>query len=541
MKNLPHLVPSTTFSGRPGPLLLIIMDGVGLGKHDDSNAVFLAKTPFLDSLKTHPLYTKLKAHGKAVGMPTDLDMGNSEVGHNALGAGRVFDQGASLVQKAFDSKSIFHGSTWKKVIQNCIEKQSVLHFIGLLSDGNVHSHINHLKSMINQAVQENIKTIRCHILLDGRDVPNETALDYVSQIDSLSEMLQEKADIKIASGGGRMITTMDRYDADWSIVERGWNAHVLGDADPFNCVKDAIDNAYENKISDQFIRPFVIVENNKPIGPINDGDSVIFTNFRGDRSVEIAQAFEDADFNHFNRTRRPDVCFAGMMQYDGDLNIPKQYLVNPPQISNPISHYLCGTKIPSFAISETQKYGHVTYFWNGNCSDYIDKNLETYVEIPSDKCPIEEKPEMKAFEITDKTIELLQSNQFKFGRVNFPNGDMVGHTGDIPAVIKSVEVTDNCVERLVKAVNDLNGITIILADHGNADEMYTIKNNKKIIKTAHSLNLVPFWIIDADYQQEYIINQNIHGGLSNVASTICHLLGYNPPPDYNSSLILFDH
>ncbi len=525
-----------------GPVVLIIMDGIGIGKSDQSNAIHLAKTPFLDTIYNMPLYTTLKAHGNAVGMPSDDDMGNSEVGHNTLGAGRIFDQGAKLVQNAIKSKSLFKGKTWKALIKNTKTHNSTLHFIGLLSDGNVHSHINHLKDMISEANKINITKIRLHILLDGRDVGERTALHYINDIEThLSQFNINKYDYKIASGGGRMITTMDRYNADWRIVERGWHAHVLGKGPQFQSASDAVSDAYKKSstLIDQYIPPFVITQNHQPVGPICDNDSVIFQNFRGDRAIEITQAFENDTFSHFDRIRRPNIMYAGMLQYDGDLKLPTHYLVKPPHIELPISTYLCHSNIKSFAISETQKFGHVTYFWNGNNSGYINKNLETYIEIPSDTIPFDQAPKMKAVEITNKTIELLQSGNYQFGRINFPNGDMVGHTGVMDAVIKSVEITDQCVQKIVETVNNLNGITVVLADHGNADEMFTIdKNGNKQNKTSHTLNPVPCIIIDPNHNNNYKLNSSIKTpGLANIASTLCNLLGFTSPKDYEDSLI----
>jgi len=529
--------------GKPcnGPVLLIIMDGVGIGDAFEGNAVHIANTPTLDHLMTTPLYTQLKAHGTAVGMPTDEDMGNSEVGHNALGAGRVFDQGASLVQNAITTGKLFNDRPWKDVITSTQSHNSTLHFIGLLSDGNVHSHISHLLKMLQKAAEAGVKKARVHILLDGRDVYEKSAPTYIKTLeDTLSHLnTTHSIDYQIASGGGRMITTMDRYNADWDIVKRGWDAHVLGEGRHFTSALEAIETYYseDSTRNDQYLPPFVITKNNTPIGTIIDNDSVIFFNFRGDRAIEITQAFELEHFDKFDRQRHPKVHFAGMMQYDGDLQLPKHFLVAPPQISHPISDYLCAMGVRSFAISETQKYGHVTYFWNGNNSGYIDKTLETYVEIPSDRIPFDQKPEMKAYESTQKTIELLKSGQFDFGRINIANGDMVGHTGNFQAAVTSVEVTDDCVTQLLQTINDLNGCAIVLADHGNADIMYEIKNGQKIPKTSHTLNPVPCAIVGKGIDQKFSLRPINTPGLANIAATICTLLGYEKPADYEPSLI----
>ncbi|MBF0531843.1 MAG: 2,3-bisphosphoglycerate-independent phosphoglycerate mutase [Candidatus Omnitrophica bacterium] len=529
------------FQGRPGPLLLIIMDGVGIGKQDASDGVFMARPACLNGLMQSGLYACLQAHGKAVGMPSDADMGNSEVGHNALGAGRVFAQGATLVQQAIDQGEIFKSDLWGQLIGR--GKNNTLHFIGLLSDGNVHSHIEHLFALVRQCAAAGVKKVRLHILLDGRDVYEKSALTYIEKTESLLTQLNRDhgVDYRIASGGGRMVVTMDRYGADWKIVKTGWDAHVLGKGRQFSAAAAAVATYYREDptITDQYMNAFVIVENGRPVGTIQDGDAVVFFNFRGDRAIELSQAFDDPDFKQFDRERVPEVLFAGMMEYDGDLHVPRHFLVNPPAIDRTISEYLCAQGIKSFAISETQKYGHVTYFWNGNKSGYVDPKLELYVEIPSDKIRFDQKPDMQAREITAKTIELLKSGQYKFGRLNFANGDMVGHTGIEPAIIRAVATVDACVAELISVVNALGGITVVTADHGNADEMFTLKKGEKIVSTAHSLNPVPFAIVDSQYRQEYRMADLSFKGLSNVAATLMNLLGYDKPEDYDPSLIVF--
>lgn len=533
------------FSPRKGPVLLIIMDGVGIGKQDESDGVFVANTPVLDSLMKKDLSAVLQAHGTAVGMPSDDDMGNSEVGHNALGAGRVFAQGASLVNNSINSKDIFQSDTWNKIVGQVSAKDSTLHFLGLLSDGNVHSNIRHLLALVEEAAQSGIKRVRIHMLTDGRDVYERSALTYVDRLEKLLNQLNSDkgVDYRIASGGGRMITTMDRYEADWNIVKKGWDTHVLGKARQFGSATEAIQTYYDEdpQVNDQFLESFVIADAGKPIGTIEDDDAVICINFRGDRAIEISIAFEAGpEFNKFARERVPNVFYAGMMEYDGDTHVPKNYLVTPPQIDLSVSEFMCNEGITSFAISETQKFGHVTYFWNGNKSGYVCEESEKFVEIPSDKIQFQHAPKMKAYEITEKTIELLQSGNFKFGRLNFANGDMVGHTGVEASIITAVETVDECVGKLIDVVKQLNGIVVITADHGNADEMFTVKNGKKIVSTAHSLNKVPFIIVDSAYNGEYKMAELEKTGLSNVASTVLNLLGYEKPEIYDPSLITFN-
>ena len=529
------------YSPFPGPVVVVIMDGMGLGPRDDSDGVYMGHTPQLDELCREKLFVRLKAHGTAVGMPTDGDMGNSEVGHNALGAGRVFAQGARLVGEALASGRIFQGRAWQEIKARCA-RGGTLHLLGMVSDGNVHSHIDHLYGLLEQAAAEGFARVRVHGLLDGRDVGEKSALDYFVPLEEkLAELSRDGRDYRLASGGGRMVTTMDRYNADWSVVENGWQAHVLGQGRQFDSAVAAIKTYYaeDPAMTDQYMASFVVVENGEPVGTIEDGDAVVLFNFRGDRAIEISRAFTEPDFAEFDRQRFPDVFYAGMMEYDDDAHIPPHYLVEPPAIDHTLGEYLCAAGVTSFAISETQKFGHVTYFWNGNRSGYIDPKLETYVEIPSDKIQFDKAPKMKAPEITEKTLELLREGDYRFGRLNFANGDMVGHTGVMEAAIVAVETVDECVGKLIEAVRELEGITVITADHGNSDDMFSIKNGKKQVKTAHSLNPVPFWIVDSGYAGEYEMADVENPGLSNVAATLLNLLGYEKPEDYDRSLIRF--
>ncbi len=531
-----------SFSGRKGPLLLIIMDGVGVGPNNEGNAVYQAETGNLDRLFSSKLYCLLQAHGTAVGMPTDKDMGNSEVGHNALGAGRVFDQGSVLVNRAIESGLIFKTKLWDDIVER-VNRGKTLHFIGLLSDGNVHSHIDQLNGMIDKCVELGLGRVCLHTLLDGRDVGEKSALDYIIPTENKLKDISKKTgmDYSIASGGGRMKVTMDRYNADWDIVKRGWEAHVHGKGRKFRSAEEAVSTFYHEdpNITDQYMDAFVIADSEgRPVGSIVDGDVVVLFNFRGDRAIEISRAFTEQDFHEFERGNLPDVLYAGMMEYDGDTHIPPNFLVRPPTINNTLSEYLCAEEIKSFAVSETQKFGHVTYFWNGNRSGYINETLETYVEIPSDKLKFDKAPKMQAVKIKDKAIAMLQSGQYAFGRLNFANGDMVGHTGVMDAAISAVETVDYCVGELLDVVKQLEGIAVVTSDHGNSEGMFTTdKTGDKIVKTSHTLNPVPFVIYDPGYGDEYEMADLDRRGLSNVAATLLNLLGYSAVDAYDPSLI----
>ncbi len=537
------------FAGVKGPVLTIVMDGIGIAPETAGNAVAGAYTPNLDMLMEKYPTVKLKAHGTAVGLPSDDDMGNSEVGHNALGAGQVFAQGAKLVTESIESGKMFASGTWQEITGNVKANGSTLHFLGLFSDGNVHSHIDHLKAMIVRAKEEGIARVRVHILIDGRDVGETSALEYINPFESfIADLRDDSFDICIASGGGRMQITMDRYEANWAMVEAGWHTHVLGDARQFASAAEAVET-YRNELHviDQDLPAFVIAKDGKPVGAIEDGDSVVFFNFRGDRSIEISKAFDNADFDKFDRVRYPKVVYAGMLEYDGDLHIPSKFLVNPPEISNTMSEYMANTGIPVLAISETQKYGHVTYFWNGNRSGKFSEELETYIEIPSDVIPFEQRPWMKCAEITDALIECLESGKYQYLRVNFPNGDMVGHTGSLAATRCSVEALDIQLGRILAVVDKLGGVALITADHGNADEMYETdkkgqpkadKNGNYKAKTSHTLNPVPCIIYDNFYADKYTVKKDEGNfGLSNVAATMVNLMGYEAPAMWDESII----
>lgn len=542
------------FDGIKGPVLTIVMDGVGLAPASVANAVTSAYTPTLDMLMEKYPMVKLKAHGTAVGLPSDDDMGNSEVGHNALGAGQVFAQGAKLVSQSIESGKMFASDTWRDIVSNVKTSGGTLHFIGLFSDGNVHSHIDHLKAMIVKAKEEGVSRVRIHALIDGRDVGETSALDYILPFEEfLNGLRDDRFDICIASGGGRMKITMDRYEADWSMVERGWQTHVLGEGRQFASAEEAV-VTYRNeyKVIDQDLPPFVIAKDGVPVGTIEDGDSVIFYNFRGDRSIEISKAFDapEGEFDKFDRKRVPKVVYAGMLEYDGDLHIPHRYLVSPPEITNTMSEYLVSTGISQLAISETQKFGHVTYFWNGNRSGKFSEELETYIEIPSDVVSFEQRPWMKCAEITDKLIECIESGKYRYLRVNFPNGDMVGHTGSLLATRCSMEALDIQLARIIAAVDKAGGVALITADHGNADEMYEIdkktgkpktdKEGHYKAKTSHTLNPVPCILYNNVCDKITLKEDKGTFGLSDVAATMVNLMGYEAPSMWNESLLKID-
>ena len=522
------------------PVVLVVMDGVGESSDPLGNMVMQATTPTLDALKANDPFRSIKAHGTAVGLPSDDDMGNSEVGHNALGCGQVYSQGAKLVNESIESGKIYASGTWQELVAGVKASGGALHFIGLLSDGNVHSNIGHLLAMLKEAKAEGVSKARVHILLDGRDVPATSALEYVDQLEkTIAELKDASYDVRIASGGGRMQITMDRYQANWGMVERGWKIHVHGEGRAFASAKEAIETyrAEQPGVIDQDLPGFVIAENDTPVGPMKDGDSVILFNFRGDRALELSMAFDgDASFDKFDRGVIPQVKYAGMLEYDGDLHIPHRYLVNPPQIRHTLTELLVENGINEYACSETQKYGHVTYFWNGNRSEKFSEELETWQEVPSDVRSFDECPWMKGTEITDLVIEAIESGKYGFIHCNFPNGDMVGHTGNLYATEIAVETVDLCLTRILKACDEHNCILVVTADHGNSDQM--LEKNKKgevSVRTAHSLRPVPFIIHDKDARHE--MDTESPFGLANVAPTVVELLGLKPYDCWEKSML----
>lgn len=536
------------FAGVPGPVVVIVMDGYGIPKHDVGSAIDAARKPTLDRLFAKYPNIRLRAHGTAVGMPSDDDMGNSEVGHNAIGAGQVYAQGAALVANAIADGAIWQGEAWQQIVAGAKAGRGVLHFIGLFSDGNVHSHIDHLKAMVVQAKAEGVKTVRIHALLDGRDVPETSALDYVIPFEAfLRDISTGGFDARIASGGGRQTITMDRYDANWPMVERGWRTHVLGEGPQFANATEAVNGLRERNPGtiDQDLPEFVIAENGDPIGTIEDGDSVVFYNFRGDRAIEITRAFVEENFTEFDRVRTPRVTYAGMLQYDGDLQLPKRFLVAPPAIKDTSSEWFSKSGLAQYACSETQKFGHVTYFWNGNRSNKFEG--ETWQEVPSDVVPFEQRPWMKAAEITDAMIAALQSGQYKVLRCNYANGDMVGHTGNFRAATMAIEAVDLALSRLLPAIDAAGGVALITADHGNADEMFELDKKTKQpaqnkdgsfkAKTAHTLNPVPLVLYDNVSGGRLDLIQTDTAGLSNIAATVANLLGLQKHDTWDESLL----
>jgi len=548
------LKPHATIPKSDKPVVVCILDGWGENKiKDEYNAVHSAKTPNYDRLYAiEGKSRKVAAHGPAVGLPSADDMGNSEVGHNALGGGQVVAQGAKLVDKAIASGAIFTSNGW-----NYIKPQfatNTVHLIGLLSDGGVHSRYNQMMSLVGGLADGGAKKIRLHLLTDGRDVADGSSKKFAADLAKDLEPIRAKGvDVMAASGGGRMGVTMDRYESDWDIVKRGWDAHVLGEApNKFKSFVEAVETltkAEGNAGSDQFLPPFVVVgDDDKPVGTIEDGDAVVSFNFRADRVTELSAAFEYEDFKKFDRKRYPKVKFVGMMQYDGDLQLPANYLVDAPSIKKTSGEWLCKNGVRTYACSETQKFGHVTFFWNGNRSGYLDENLETYNCINSDKVVFDEKPRMKCEEITKDSIEAINSGKYDMIRVNYASPDMVGHTGNLAATVEACEFVDKCLGELLDATEKAGGRWLLTSDHGNADDMVqrAKKTNAPLVNKetgvveqhkAHTLAPVPVCIggaLPADCKFKDTLE---NAGLANITATYINLLGFEAPSMYEPSLI----
>lgn len=650
-----------------GPVVLVVMDGVGLSPSRSGNAVRQAHTEFLDEAMLKYLNIPLEASGEAVGiMPGQ--MGNSEVGHNAIGAGQIIKQGIAGVETAFTTGAIWDSKAWRgalKFMQDPVLKQSAskdpksdssaksttvaeqvkstmvdvsqqlimqsakaselaldvanyldqkadeivdreemrsvinkgakttttatsdtisrlpnltkkvvsafkklddeakknaaaveelraedrkknktandasrpqeikrkteatLHFAGIFSDGGVHSDIKYLEQMIKEAYKSGVRRMRIHAIFDGRDVAPQSEPKYIKRLEKFCKEFKD-ADIKIATGAGRMVATADRYENDWPMVKLGWDLMVDGKAPrKFTSATQAIETLRREDptVQDQYLPAFVIVDDKEqPVGKVNDGDAFIYYDFRADRAVEIARAFTEENFDKFKRSRVPEVYFVGMTEYDADKHIPSHTLVPPVQIDTSLSSFIAQNKMSQLAISETVKFGHITYYFNGN--SYHKSPREEQIEIPSDQVPFNQRPWMKSAEIADAAIEKMQ--KYQFVRLNFPGGDMVGHFAELEPTIVAIEAIDLQLMRLAKKVDELGGMMIITADHGNAEELL---DKKGVPKTSHTTNLVPCIFYDnTPNAKKYKKSTMKNPGLANLAATIAILLGHSDYP-----------
>lgn len=534
------------FRGRK-PLIQIVLDGWGIGAPNDYNAIYNANTPVMDRLIKDFPNTQLLTHGPYVGLPSDKDLGGSEVGHLTMGAGIVMEQGPTYIKRLIDTGELFKSPVLEMLVKNCLEHQTPLHLLGLLSDGNIHSHISHFTAIIEHAFKSGIKRLYVHPLLDGRDTPIQSALKYTDQLEKLFHDLKQQRpeiDYGFASGGGREVITMDR-DNVWQKVEAGWNVHVRGESpNQFETITQAIEHFREETsgIVDQDLPPFVITRDGKAVGPIQDNHSVIFMNFRADRAIEFTTAMLEENFPHFDRSPMPKVVFAGMMVYDQDTQTPPNHLVGSVLVENPFGKRVLELGLKQFRLTETQKFPHVTFFFNGGYRDPLDAKMENYHLIASDKVPsFDMAPNMKAVEIGEKAVEFIASKEYDFGLINFANADMVGHTGKFDAAVQATEAADTALGKILKSVADVSGIAVITADHGNADKMKRYNKGKDEWEpdTKHSLNPVPFIVYDPLYKNDYQlkpVSDQTSLNLSQIAATNFVLMGQAIPDDINESL-----
>ncbi len=532
------------------PVLLIVMDGWGMGSGGPEDAVSRANTPVFDHLWKEYAHTHLLTHGPYVGLPSGKDMGGSEVGHLTMGAGCILEQGSTRINHAIHDDSFFQSEAIQQVMK-VGDTDNTLHLLGLLSDGNIHSHLSHFKALINYAFEQGVRRLRVHALLDGRDVGIQTAQKYVCELEEAFSYINSHTgfDYCFASGGGREQIIMDR-DQQWSKVAEGWNLMVHGKGEQrFPSMLAAIDFFRTARVGlvDQDMPGFVIVDNkDRPVGLVVDGDAVVMVNFRGDRAIEITEAFQVDDFDGFDRGKRPSITYAGMMVYDEDRNLPALQIMGPTRVENPFGKRLVKLGIKQFRLTETQKYAHVTFFFNGGYRQPLDAAIEDYILIPSDRgISFSDAPQMKAPDIAATAVKLIESGQYGFGLINLANADMVGHCGEMRSAITAVEAVDAAVGQIVEALGKAGGCALITADHGNAEEMKVMAGDGKLEpSTRHSINPVPCILFDPAFDGSYRLRQatdtddvQITPGLSHLAATLFEMMGESVPEDMNPSLI----
>lgn len=507
------------------PVVLIIMDGWGYNPRQEGNAVALGKTPNLDFYEKNYPYTLIGSSGMDVGLP-EGQMGNSEVGHLNLGAGRIVYQEFTRVTKSIKDGDFFEKEEFLMAIENCKKYNSALHLMGLLSDGGVHSHNTHLYALLELAKKHNLDKVYVHCFLDGRDVPPSSAKIYIEDLENEMKKI----------GVGKIATIMGRYyamdrDKRWDRVEKAYNAMVFGEGEFANSGVEAVEKSYQIGNTDEFVLPTVIIENGKPVAKINEHDSIIFFNFRPDRARQITRAFCDVEFDGFERKNGYfDVFFVCMTQYDA--TIKNCYIAFKPEgLENTLGEFLSKLDLKQLRIAETEKYAHVTFFFNGGVE--VPNAGEDRVLIPSPKVATYDlKPEMSAYEVTEALIERIESEQYDVIICNYANGDMVGHTGILEAAIKAVEAVDECIGRVVNKVLEKGGAVIITADHGNCEQMIDYETGEP--HTAHTTNKVPLYLIGYGN-----VKLREGGILADISPTILDILGIKQPEEMKGrSLII---
>ena len=509
---------------RKKPVVLMILDGYGLNSSTKGNGVALAKTPVMDKLMAEYPYVKGYASGLAVGLP-DGQMGNSEVGHLNMGAGRIVYQELTRITKSIEDGDFFENKELLGAIENCKKNNSDLHLYGLLSDGGVHSHITHVFALLELAKRNGIKNVYVHCFMDGRDTAPDSGKDFIAK---LYDKMEELGVGEIASVTGRYYA-MDR-DNRWDRVEKAYRALTLGEGNQAACGKCAIKASYEAGKTDEFVEPTVITKDGKPVGVIKDKDSVICFNFRPDRAREITRCFCDDEFTGFDRGSRKDVYYVCFTDYD--VTIPNKYVAfKKEKITNTFGEFLAANNMTQARIAETEKYAHVTFFFNGGVEEPNKGEDRILVKSPK-VATYDLQPEMSALEVCDKLCEAIRSDKYDVIIINFANPDMVGHTGVVDAVIKAIETVDACVGRAVEAVKEKDGVMFICADHGNAEVL--VDENTGEPYTAHTTNPVPFILVN--YDNEYTLKEN--GKLCDIVPTLIDIMGMEKPAEMTGQSLL---
>ena len=506
------------------PVVLMILDGYGLNDNCDHNAVCEGRTPVMDQLMSQCPFVKGNASGLAVGLP-DGQMGNSEVGHLNMGAGRIVYQELTRITKSIQDGDFFDVPEFLQAVENCKKNHSALHLWGLVSDGGVHSHNTHIYGLLELAKRNGLDKVYVHCFLDGRDTPPASGKGFVEELEA---KMKEIGVGKVASVMGRYYA-MDR-DNRWDRVERAYNALTKGEGKTAVSAADGIQASYDAEVNDEFVEPFVVVEDGKPVAVVNDHDSVIFFNFRPDRAREITRAFCDDEFKGFAREKRLDLTYVCFTDYD-DTIANKLVAFKKESIVNTFGQYLADHNMTQARIAETEKYAHVTFFFNGGVEE--PNKGEDRILVPSPKVATYDlQPEMSAPAVCDKLVEAIKSGKYDVIIINFANPDMVGHTGIEDAAIKAIETVDACVGRTVDAVKETDGIRCICADHGNAEQLVDYETGTPF--TAHTTNPVPFILVNAD--PSFKLREG--GCLADIAPTLIELMGMEQPKEMTGKSLL---
>ena len=506
------------------PVVLMILDGYGLNNNCDHNAVCEARTPVMDQLMSQCPYVKGNASGLAVGLP-DGQMGNSEVGHLNMGAGRIVYQELTRITKAISDGDFFTVPEFLQAVENCKKNNSALHMWGLVSDGGVHSHIGHIYGLLELAKKNGLEKVYVHCFLDGRDTPPASGKSYV---EALEAKMKELGVGKVASVSGRYYA-MDR-DNRWDRVSRAYDALTKGEGNQAQSATAGIQASYDAEKNDEFVEPFVVTENGAPVAVVEDGDSVIFFNFRPDRARELTRAFCDDEFNGFEREKRLNLTYVCFTDYDETIK-NKLVAFKKESIVNTFGQFLADHNMTQARIAETEKYAHVTFFFNGGVEE--PNKGEDRILVPSPKVATYDlQPEMSAPVVCDKLVEAVTSGKYDVIIVNFANPDMVGHTGIEDAAIKAIETVDACVGRTVDAVKEMNGVMFICADHGNAEQLLDYETGEPF--TAHTTNPVPFILVNADPSCKL----REGGCLADIAPTLIELMGMEQPKEMTGKSLI---